>query len=201
MDEEDTKTEFPILKYLKEHPAIAGSFVYFLVTAIGVIYAWSLYRKFQINIFDYAETNDFLMAAFKTPGVFLMTFMMGVLAFIAVIGLTAKYGNQSFSMSRFTIQTKIRISFSVIIVLLLFFIIPFVYAWNNAITLTGSKVPTITVLYEEGKQGSTSVVKELESSLIGSTEKFMFFYNHLDKRTIVIPVTKIISITTSEKKP
>jgi hypothetical protein len=58
---------------------------------------------------------------------------------------------------------------------------------------------TINVLYEEGKKESTSVVKEIKSSLIGSTEKFMFFYNHSDKSTIVIPITKIISINTDYK--
>lgn len=62
------------------------------------------------------------------------------------------------------------------------------------------KQSIVNVLYEEGKRESTSVVRELKSSLIGSTEKvYVFFMTIQKKRTIVIPITKIISITTNKK--
>ncbi len=64
--------------------------------------------------------------------------------------------------------------------------------------LIEGKSPIINVLYEEGKQGSASVVKELKLSLIGSTGKFMFFYNHSEDHTVVIPITKIISVTSDK---
>lgn len=62
-----------IFKYFFEHPAFAVSSVYIFVSAIGFFSASSLYSQFEINVFDYAETNDFLMAAFKDPGAFILT--------------------------------------------------------------------------------------------------------------------------------
>ena len=67
--------------FFRDHPAIAGSLLYLQVTTVGVVYSWSLFRQFRINIFDYAETNDFLLAAFKDPIVFGMsitTLVLGI---------------------------------------------------------------------------------------------------------------------------
>ena len=44
-----------------------------LVTFIGVIYSWRLYSLFGVNVFDFAEANDFLLAALKEPFAFLMS--------------------------------------------------------------------------------------------------------------------------------
>jgi hypothetical protein len=69
--------------FFRENPAVAGSVLYLQITIIGIIYAWSLYRIYDINIFDFAETNDFLLAAFKDP----YTFIMSVGALLAFVGL------------------------------------------------------------------------------------------------------------------
>ncbi len=52
----------------------------------------------------------------------------------------------------------------------------------------------VFVLSEEERKELTPVVKEQKLSLIGSTEKIMFFYDHSDCSKIAIPKNKIISI-------
>jgi len=52
---------------------------------MGVAYSWTLFRRFDINVFDYAETNDFLLAAFKDLTVFVMT-MITTIGNIAITG-------------------------------------------------------------------------------------------------------------------
>jgi hypothetical protein len=37
---------------------MAVSLLYLQVTTVGVIYSWALFRRFGVNVFDYAETND-----------------------------------------------------------------------------------------------------------------------------------------------
>ena len=54
-----------VYEFFWKHPAIAGSLVFLFMTAVGVLYSWKLYSLFELNIFNYAEPNDFLMAAFK----------------------------------------------------------------------------------------------------------------------------------------
>jgi hypothetical protein len=61
--------------YLKEfflaNPTVVLSLLYLYVTAIGMLYSAVLYGRFGINVFDYSEIGDFLLAAFKNPVAFL----------------------------------------------------------------------------------------------------------------------------------
>jgi hypothetical protein len=57
--------------YFKEfflaNPTVVLSLLYLYVTAIGMLYSAVLYGRFGINVFDYSEIADFLLAAFKNP--------------------------------------------------------------------------------------------------------------------------------------
>lgn len=61
--------------YFKEfflaNPTVVLSLLYLYVTAIGMLYSAVLYGRFGINVFDYSEIGDFLLAAFKNPVAFL----------------------------------------------------------------------------------------------------------------------------------
>ena len=72
--------------YLLDNPTLALTLLYLYVTAVGMLYAAVLYGRFGINIFDYSEIPDFLLAAFKNPIVLLVTGFQVVL-FYAYIGL------------------------------------------------------------------------------------------------------------------
>jgi hypothetical protein len=49
------------------NPTLLLTLLYALITGVGILSSWALYREFGINIFDYAEIGDFLLAAFKSP--------------------------------------------------------------------------------------------------------------------------------------
>lgn len=198
---------YNIFQYFLKHPAIGGSAIYIFFSAIGAIYAKSLYFCFGVNIFDYAETNDFFMFAFKEPqiyGIFLewplLIANISTVTVITILTIAAKRGDIFV-----TIRLQIYSALIASIVLIIFFVYitldrSHTFAQDNAERLVENKESTVNVLYEKGKKESTSVVEKLELSLIGSTEKFMFFYNYSDKCTIVIPITKIISITANKKE-
>ena len=63
--------------------------------------------------------------------------------------------------------------------------------------LIEDKKSIVNVLFKEDRKGLTPVVKEQELSIIGSTEKYMFFYDHSDCSKIVMPKNKIITIKPS----
>ena len=54
------------------HATLVLTLLYLYAAAIGMIYSGVLYGRFGINIFDYSEIGDFLLAAFKNPIVFLV---------------------------------------------------------------------------------------------------------------------------------
>jgi hypothetical protein len=213
---ENTKPGYlkKIFEYILEHPAVAGTVIYFGVSVIGVIYTWALYREFQINIFDFAETNDFLLAAFKEP----FAFAMGIVSVLGgvVCMLVYKYielatdaykrfiyrlfrlkpGKLNMpSKSSNPIKSAIRISCTTILLLVYLFIPAYFYAKKNADDIINNEKSIVNVLYKERRdEALTPVAQRLKASLIGSTDKFLFFYVHSDKQSIVIPIANITSI-------
>lgn len=69
--------------YLKEfflaNPTVVLSLLYLYVTAIGMLYSAVLYGRFGINVFDYSEISDFLLAAFKNPVAFLAAGLLAIM--------------------------------------------------------------------------------------------------------------------------
>jgi hypothetical protein len=53
--------------FFHDNPTFVLTLLYLYATAIGIIYSSVLYGRFGINIFDYSEIADFLLAAFKNP--------------------------------------------------------------------------------------------------------------------------------------
>ena len=54
-------------KVIREHPTLVLTLAYLGLTAVGMIHDLWFYRYFQINILDYSETGDFLLAAMRNP--------------------------------------------------------------------------------------------------------------------------------------
>lgn len=52
---------------LKEHPALLVSALYVASSVIGMFYSWAYLRRFGINVFNYAQISDFLLASLKEP--------------------------------------------------------------------------------------------------------------------------------------
>jgi hypothetical protein len=69
------------------NPTLVLTLLYLYATAIGIVYSRVLYARFGINIFDYSETTDFLLAAFRNPIAFLVAGILIVLgaAYVALL--------------------------------------------------------------------------------------------------------------------
>jgi hypothetical protein len=59
--------------FFLDNPTLALTLLYLYVTAVGMLYSAVLYGRFGINIFDYSEIADFLLAAGKNPKALLFT--------------------------------------------------------------------------------------------------------------------------------
>lgn len=59
------------VEFAKANPAIVLTLFYVLLTFMGMEYSWALYGEFDLNYFDFASADDFLLSAFKDP------FMLG----------------------------------------------------------------------------------------------------------------------------
>src|SRR5688572_14420491 len=57
------------------HPGLLITVSYLIITAIGLVYDARLYAEFRVNIAEYAETSDFLLAAARAPLIIVLSLL------------------------------------------------------------------------------------------------------------------------------
>ncbi|MBC8140772.1 MAG: hypothetical protein H7Y38_04960, partial [Armatimonadetes bacterium] len=54
-----------LLKLLRKDPALSFTLAYLFLTAIGIAYDWWFFLYFGVNVLEYADFSDFLLAAVR----------------------------------------------------------------------------------------------------------------------------------------
>ena len=208
--------------FFREHPTFFLTLMYVDLTGIGIFYAFIFYRQFGINIFDFAEIGDFLIAAFKAPAVTFSVLLVQVLLVSLPVlplivwfrlvtprfraarreremGLPTPWIHRGVSLATFigsTIMAAVVISVTGIL--------PHQLARSQADAIKQGEQPQVTVQYRKFSSPSTGQVTETGVELIGATQKVVFFYdvtekdNEKDSRTLIIPQAQIVSIEVQE---
>ncbi len=174
-------------RYLLKNPTFALSLLYLILTTLGIVYLYYLYKQFGIEFFEYAEPTEFILAAFKE----LRSFQMLLLAIIIISILwyilhdLAKVKPQS---------PKYK---AAIIIYLIFFIFymffgPYTWANRNAERIYNNKArdKIVTVMLNTRDDETKKLVSK-PLVLIGTTGKTAFFYDHSSQSTIIIPIASI----------
>jgi len=190
-----------------QNPTLVLSLIYAQVTLTGILYSWALYRQFGINIFDFANVSDFLLAALKNPSVI---FVVTTVLFIAPMGLwmyrflTRDLEAERTASERHSFRTqlflRIREQSANMVIMTAFLVLTFVEvvpSYVAAVVEAGaikrSEHPFVEVRY---KAASSSADQVTESGLvlIGATTTTAFFYDEAAKHTLVIPQAQLIAI-------
>jgi hypothetical protein len=191
-DEQKNTRGGKVVEFFRNNPTLVLTLLYLYVTAIGLIYSWVLYRRFGINIFDYSEISDFLLAAFKNPLVFVYVGAQGVFVLLPWLRIFRKSSNTAE-----VIRSRTTIRLSISIIFLASVVIPSASAIITASSIKGGEKTAVGVRYRSFSS-STGQVTEPGLELIGATQKAVFFYDVDDKHTLVIPQSQIVSIEVPE---
>lgn len=183
------KSNSYLTKFLKDHPALIFTFSYVFLSSLGMIYNYTLYHKFKLNVFDFIEINDFFVAAFRQRGAFYL-----VLEFILIFSILLARGVGRFSLSRFGNNISLAI---VALVIVSFPFQSWAFGAYDAKQILCGKGDRVT--YSTGPEAKT-FKKRGPIYLIGSTEKFYFFYHKKARITKVINVANLNQIETINKK-
>ena len=185
MMEKQTQQNF-LTATLREHPALLLSFTYVVASAIGMFYSWNYLRRFGIDVFEYAQLSDFLLASLKEP----YTWLLSIVVVVGValdnvlsrrVGSRTKsrwiswYGHPRYRYLNFIIAVMI-------MALLL----------DHYATIIAKK----TV---EG-EGQIVEVRPTEDEaktllLLGTTGQFIFFYDAATRQVTIHPNDSIHSIS------
>jgi hypothetical protein len=171
----------------REHPALIASGFYVFASFVGMFWSWAYLSRFGINVFNYAQISDFLLASLKEP----FTWALVLLAFVMVqadnaysrrVGKRANsrwfgwYGSPRYRMVN---------NFGVLALVCVFI---FVYAKLEADDTRDGQGKSVDVYFEEGGTPETA-------TLLGTTSLFIFLYEPKTDRVDIHPHEAIHAIS------
>ena len=193
----------------RQHPGLALTVTYLLLSAIGVMYNAFLFLNFRINFLYYSEPADFLMAALRDPIVILLSvlpypFVKAADSFGHWLRRRFKrYGRLSESMERGLEKRKISPKSMMIASVAL---------WS--IAFTGNYANFTADRIREGRGRRVEIhlshdappIPDLIENpiLIGTTNRFVFLHYPERRATHVVPmemVSRLIITRASGTKP
>jgi hypothetical protein len=174
-----------IKTFARENPTMILTLCYIVITAIGTGYSFFFYREFDINIIKFADLSDFLLAAVLEPlSLIIFALILAFIIFVYWIDILFRKrfkGYRNFLEKRLKSKYTDPIGFLVIIVL--FSVIKMQdLAVENANKIKSNAIDTYQVRFSEN--ASNEPTKTLE--LLGSTSRFVYFYDQKNKHSVVI---------------
>ena len=176
-----------IARMLREHPALIATGFYVLASFVGMFWSWAYLRHFGINVFNYAQVSDFLLASLKEP----FTWVLVILAFAMV------QADNAFSRRverkaktrwfRWYGSAKYRLinNFGAVSLVGVFI---FVYATLEAKDTRDGGGDRVDVTFTEG--GSVTA-----ATLLGTTGQFLFLYDPATERVDIHPFESVHAIS------
>ena len=182
-----TKMKETIQKIFKEHPALMVSAFYVAASVIGMFYSWAYLRHFGINVFNYAQISDFLLASLKEP----FTWGLVILAVVLVLidNASSRRVGRKTSSKWFAWygSPKYRLlnNFVAITMVLLFI---YSYATLKARDTRDGDGKFVDVMFADSGAATTAL-------LLGTTGQFVFLYDEDTERVDIHPFENIHSIS------
>ena len=184
---------------LRQNPALLFSLIYMVASTIGMFYSWDFLRRFGIDVFDYAQLSDFLLASLKEP----YTWLLAISVVVAVIldnALSRRVGSRKSSrwVSWYGNPRYRYMNFLIAIFLVAFLLNT--YASFLAEKAFEGKGKIVDVRLGDDDDATTAL-------LLGTTGQFIFLFDAASGQVTIHPNESIHSISfiapvkTNSKKP
>ncbi|HET7457207.1 MAG TPA: hypothetical protein VFJ74_06110 [Gemmatimonadaceae bacterium] len=189
-----------ITRLLSRYPGGLLTGMYLALTAVGVAYAFFYFIQFRLNILDYAQTGDFLVAAIREPvAIFYCVLPVGLLWLLAhfrrwVRRVSPRYDAYS---ARYERKWKVGprywdvVNTSLVALYALLFVIK--YAQHEArVMREGTRKQVRVRLMSDA--GTPLAVAGRTATLIGSTSGYLFLYDRAGDSTYAVPVSNVAQV-------
>jgi hypothetical protein len=183
----DKLTAYWIRTVLKEHPALLVSALYIAASVIGMFYSWAYLRRFGINVFNYAQISDFLLASLKEP----FTWGLVLLALLLVSldnSMSRRVQRKSpGKWSRWYASPRYRATNNVAaLAVVLLFLYAFATAQSRDTRDGDGKV--VDVIFADNGAATQAI-------LLGTTGQYVFLFDADSEQVDIHPIENIHSIS------
>ena len=172
---------------LMQHPALLISTLYVAASTIGMLFSWDYLRRFGINVFNYAQIGDFLLASLKEPMTWALVVVAGVLVFADNAFSRWWQRKERSRWTRWYGSSRYRVLNYVIALLMVVFFIDGYAKYKARQTFDGGGQLIEYQLVESNTRRS--------ASLLGTTAQFIFLFDAETRKVQVLPHESVKSIS------
>jgi hypothetical protein len=188
-----TRNRDRIARIFAEQPGLVLTAGYLVLTALGLGYQFAYFHEFRVNILDFAEVSDFLLAALREPAVLLLA--LAPLPLLWLIGLLnqllGKFFPRYHSYTKETDTARARAIIHPLFIVIYFFLFVLWYAEWKAGFVKRGQGNRVGVTLQATPAGGMPAGPAL---LLGKTSGFIFLYYVSERRTHVIPLENLARI-------
>jgi len=177
---------------------------YLFLTALGMLHRALVFLSFRINVFDYAEPSDFLLAALRDPLI--------ILVCLAPIPIVALYFRMSYAFQKRSTKSNWLYGGEARRALALRYQRPLYLVtaglWALAASLHYANSVSKDLRAGKGRRVQVDLIASPNASpadttpqlLLGTTQKYLFLYDATKQLTSVIPVSNISRLRIDRRK-
>jgi hypothetical protein len=166
----------------REHPTLVLTLTYLALTFVGLIHDLWFYRYFNINILDFSETSDFLLAAIRNPAAVLLSMLP-----IAIL-----MGFRRLRETAIRVFTRTRLYGLFVIVYAILF--TQFYSAREAGRIKNGVGRRVTYIRNDG------IRTDEQPILLGTTARFLFFYHPSTKTTEIVPIDATTALRVDSRR-
>lgn len=190
------------MRAFESHSALALTGAYLILTIIGFMYHVWLFSEFEINVLNFSETGDFLMAAIRQPVVILLFVLpFGLLWLIYQVDAWARRlipaYQKLYDRYRSWSSPRYKLWSGATIVLLYGTLFTQFYAEHVADRIKAGRGQRMGV---DLRDAAARAGAPNEALLIGTTTRFVMLYDPTDSLTYIVPLETLSKLTVSAKR-
>ena len=183
----------------RSHPGLLVSVAYLTATAIGMLSSWTLHARFGVNVFHYAQLQDFVVAAIRTPAA-----SLAILLALPVVWVVVRYDNLLFERFRWyrilygpkPLQRLSRSAWSWGLYLVAYaFFFSVLYSTRTERRIRAGDAPRAAVQLQSGSYRDVAATEPFTAHLLSTTSGYVLLYDVVDEAVTVVPVENVVSLT------
>ncbi|MEQ1855013.1 MAG: hypothetical protein ABL963_01005 [Longimicrobiales bacterium] len=188
----------PLFGIGTEHLGLVLTLGYLGVTSVGMVSAWALYARFDVNIFHFAQIGDFLLAATAWPLASLSAVL--AIAAVAVVARIDRYSDRYrwyrmlyLDSDRVRRVMRSRSAWVLYTVLYLWLAADLHADWYEGRLRSGSG-SAVTVQLQSGTYHGRDASAPFAATFVGATTAYVFLYDRPTGEVTVVPVENVASL-------
>ena len=190
------------MRLIEAHSGLALTGAYLVLTLIGFMYHVWLFREFKVNVLDFSDASDFLMAAIRQPLViFLFVLPIGLLWLIyrvdAWLRRRVPAYQRLYDRHRSWSDPRQKLWSGVTVVLLYGALFTQFFAEHVADDIKAGRGKRMTLVLRDAATGAGA---PSEALLIGTTTRFVMLYDPADSLTYIVPLETLSKLTVSARR-